>query len=232
MQKYNIYLDESSIDNPKNDFMVIGWIFIKRELKPKIIEEIKQIRQKYNYFAELKWSKFNKKLVPFAKEVIDLFFSYPVEDLQFHCILIDKTEILYDIYHDGDKELAFYKFIYFLLIHKFKNNSIYYLFLDYKDNNYPNRIKDLYQFLNKFLKKKSYNTVMKHIQSYCSRQLQLIQLADFFIGAVWYKANWFNKSYAKNEIITYIEKKLKHDITLPSPKSEEKFNIFKIKLWA
>ena len=47
MQKYNIYLDESSIDNPKNDFMVIGWIFIKRELKPKLIEEINEIKTFY-----------------------------------------------------------------------------------------------------------------------------------------------------------------------------------------
>jgi hypothetical protein len=65
MKKYNIYCDESSIDNPKNDFMVIGSIFIEREMRDELKDKIRKIREKHNYYAELKWSKFNKKILEF-----------------------------------------------------------------------------------------------------------------------------------------------------------------------
>ena len=45
MEKYNIYLDESSIDNPKNDFIIIWWIFIKRRLRDELKNKIKELRK-------------------------------------------------------------------------------------------------------------------------------------------------------------------------------------------
>lgn len=231
MQKYNIYLDESSIDNPKNDFMIIWGIFIKRELRDELKNKIKEIRKKYNYYAELKWSKFNKKLLPFWKKIVDLFFNYQNTDLQFHSIVVDKTRVAYDIYHSEDKELAFYKFIYQLLQYKFKNDSLYYLFLDNKDNSDKNRLKNLEKYLEIILNKKYINSNIQHIQAYCSKEVQLIQLTDFFTWAVWYDKNNFWKSEAKKEIISYISEKLwKENLDFRSNKNEQKFNIFQINL--
>jgi len=231
MKKYNIYLDESSIDNPKNDFMIIWGIFIKRELRDELKSKIKDIRKKHNYYAELKWSKFNKKLLPFWKDIIDLFFEYNDDLLQFHSIVVDKTRVAYDIFHSWDKEEAFYKFTYQLLQYKFKNNSLYYLFLDNKDNSDKNRLKDLEKFLNIVLEKRYSKSNIKHVQSYCSKEVQLIQLADFFSWAVWYIKNSFWDSEAKKEIISYICTKLwKKTLDFRSNRNEYKFNIFQINL--
>lgn len=228
---YNIYLDESSIDNPKNDFMVIGGIFMQRILRDELKNKIKDLRIKHNFYPELKWTKINKKNIPFVKDIIDLFFSYNEDDLQFHSIVVDKTRVLYDIYHSWDKEEAFYKFIYQLLQYKFKNDSLYYLFLDNKDNSDENRLTNLKKFLSIVAEKKYYNTEIKHIQSYCSKEMQLIQLADFFIGAVWYIKNWYWTSESKKEIIDYILEKLgKKSLDFKSTKEEKKFNIFQINL--
>ena len=231
MQKYNIYLDESSIDNPKNDFMIIWGIFIKREIRDELKDKIKIIRKKHNYYAELKWSKFNEKLLPFWKDIIDLFFYYNDKLIQFHSIVVDKTRVAYDIYHSWDKEEAFYKFIYHLLQYKFNNNSIYYLFLDNKENSNKNRLKDLEKFLKIVLEKKYSNSKIQHVQAYCSKEVQLIQLADFFTWAVWYIKNNFWKSEAKKEITSYISNKLwKQDLDFKSNRDEYKFNIFQINL--
>lgn len=231
MEKYNIYLDESSIDNPKNDFMVIWWLFIKRELRDELKDRIKDIRKKHNYYAELKWSKFNKKLLGFWKDIIDLFFSYEDDLVQFHSIVVDKTRVAYDIYHSWDKEEAFYKFIYVLLQYKFKDNSLYYLFLDNKENSNKDRLTDLDKFLEIVLKKRYSNTNIKHIQAYCSKEVQLIQLADFFTWAIWYIKNNFWQSEAKKEITSYISKKIwKKDLDFKSDRNEKKFNIFQINL--
>ncbi|MDQ7008730.1 MAG: DUF3800 domain-containing protein [Candidatus Gracilibacteria bacterium] len=231
MQEYNIYLDESSIDNPKNDFMIIGGLFIKRELRDELKNKIKEIRIKHNYFAELKWSKFNKKLLPFGKDIIDLFFSYTDENVQFHSIVVDKTRVAYDIFHSEDKELAFYKFIYQLLQYKFKNESLYYLFLDNKDNSDKDRLKNLEKYLELVLNKRHSKSSIKHIQAYCSKEVQLIQLADFFSGAIGYIKNGFGESEAKKEISRYISDKLgKENLDFRSRRDEQKFNIFQINL--
>ena len=228
---YNIYLDESSIDNPKNDFMIIWWIFIKRKLRDELKVKIKEIRDKHKYYPELKWTKINKKNIEFTKDIIDLFFIYDEKDLQFHCIVVDKTRVAYDVYHSEDKELAFYKFIYQLLQYKFKNYSQYYLFLDNKENSDKNRIKELEKFISIVTEKKYINTNIKHIQSYCSKKMQLIQLADFFTWAVWYVKNKFWESEAKKEINSYISEKLnKKDLDFRSKVNEQKFNIFQINL--
>lgn len=231
MKKYNIYLDESSIDNPKNDFMVIGGIFIEREIRDELKGKIKEIRIKHNYYAELKWSKFNKKLLKFGKEIIDLFFSYEAEKISFHCIVVDKTRVLYDIYHGKDKELAFYKFIYEFLQYKFFHDSKYYLFLDNKENSSPDRIKNLKEYLDILTSKRYIWTEIQHIQSYCSKDMQLIQIADFFTGAVGYVKNNFWESEAKKEIIAYISENLwKDNLDFKSNRDEKKFNIFQINL--
>lgn len=228
---YNIYLDESSIDNPKNHYMVIGWVFMQRNLRDEIKNKIKDLRKKHDFYPELKWTKLNKKNILFAKDIIDLFFSYSKDDLQFHCIVVDKTLVAYDVYHSEDKELAFYKFIYQLLQNKFKNESIYYLFLDYKQNSDKNRLKELEKFLSIITEKKYYNTEIKHIQSYCSKEVQLIQIADFFTWAVWYIKNWLWISEAKKEITTYVAEKLKkQNLDFKSKREEKKFNIFQINL--
>ena len=228
---YNIYLDESSIDNPKNQFMVIWGIFMKRELRDEIKDKIKEIREKHKFYPELKWTKINKKNINFTKDIIDLFFSYNDDELQFHCIVVDKTLVAYDVYHSHDKELAFYKFIYQLLQHKFKVESEYYLFLDYKQNSDKNRLKELDKFLSIVVHSKYYNSNIKHIQSYCSKEMQLIQLADFFTWAVWYVKNNLWNSESKKELISYILNKLNKDsLDFKSTRTEKKFNIFQINL--
>lgn len=228
---YNIYLDESSIDNPKNHFMVIGGIFMKREFRDEIKYRMNKIREKHHFYPELKWTKVNKKNVNFIKDIIDLFCSFNEDDLQFHCIVVDKTLVAYDIYHSEDKELAFYKFTYQLLQNKFKNDSEYYMFLDYKQNSNPDRLNDLSKFLGMVAEKKYVNTEIKHIQSYCSKGVPLIQLADFFTWAVWYIKNNLWDSEAKKEVISYLCEKIgKGSLDFRSSRNEKKFNIFQINL--
>ena len=99
-KSYNIYLDESSIDNPKNHYMIIGGIFMKRELRDNIKDNINKIREKHSFYPELKWAKINKRNLNFAKDIIDLFFAHGEEDLQFHCIVVDKREVDYASFHN------------------------------------------------------------------------------------------------------------------------------------
>lgn len=235
-ETYNIYLDESSIDNPKNKFMIIWWLFMKRNLRNKIREKIKSIQKEYNMYSEIKRTSINKKNLDLTKKVIDIFFDFTWEDFWFHCIVVDKTKVDYAKYHNDDEELAFYKFIYHLLKHKFSYYTQYYLFLDFKQTRVNERVHYLQKYLEWHIYMNYKETKLKHVQAYDSKENIFLQVADLFIGAVGYCYNWYyekdNHSESKKEIIDYILKKLdKINLCFQSLPSEKKFNIYKIKLW-
>ena len=135
---YNIYLDESRIDNPEDNYMVVGGVFVDREKVREIAEKIKGIKIKHQFRSEIKWVKVDEKKKLFIRDLIDYIIGLDPSVLSFHCIVVDKSKVKYDAYHQGDKELAFFKFIYELLEKRLKDGHVYYVFLDYK----PTRIKE------------------------------------------------------------------------------------------
>ncbi|MFA5755134.1 MAG: DUF3800 domain-containing protein [Candidatus Paceibacterota bacterium] len=234
MKEYSIYCDESSINNNENQFMTIGCVFVNRKIKNEIKNEINKIKKKHSYHRELKWSKTTDKLLPVYKEIIDYFYSIKEDDFRFCCIEVDKEKVKYKEYHDGDEELAFYKFYYELLKNKFEDNATYKIFLDFKPNKNKYRIK----FLNLYWEKRILyykNSTIKNVSSLESSKNSIMQIADLFTGAVGHAINFYQKetgNLAKKELINYIaQKNGKTDLLYGSPLSDLKFNIFKINLF-
>ncbi|MBU3925179.1 DUF3800 domain-containing protein [Patescibacteria group bacterium] len=228
---YNIYCDESSIENCQNKYMIIGALFMKRELRDELKNKIKDLKKKYGYRGEIKWNKTSKKLLPLYKEIIDLFIDYGQDVLQYHCIKIDRFKIKYKIYHNNDIEEGFYKFYYQLLKNKFKDNCSYYLFLDYKPTKSKKRVVVLEHYLKYRISNYS-NSKIKSVQAQHSDKNVLIQIADLFTGAVNFEVNSVDKiSESKKELIKYLAEKIKKEnLQFCSTLSETKFNIFCIDL--
>ncbi|MCF7900586.1 DUF3800 domain-containing protein [Candidatus Babeliales bacterium] len=229
----NVYLDESSIDNPQNSHMVIGGLFINRSQVHEIKKEISNIKKKYSYFGEIKWIKTDQRKLKFLKELVDYLIQLKSDDLQFHCIVVKKDCVNYTKYHQDDKELAFYKFMYILISHRINNNSDYYIFPDFKPNKLKERVKNLHDYLNKFIYFNKSSSSIKHIQSYDSQENIFIQIADFFSGAVGYHWNNSHKNpnQAKEVIANHIAERIgKKSLDMNSFPSEQKFNIWNINL--
>lgn len=234
MKEYCIYCDESSINNDNNDFMIVGAVFVDKRIKNQVKNKINGIKKRHGHYKELKWSRITKRYLPVYKEIVDYFYSIDSEDLRFCCIEVDKRKIKYNDYHNGDKELAFYKFYYELLKNKFESNTFYNIFLDFKPNKNKYRIK----FLNSYWKKRiSYykNSAIKNVSSLESSKNSIMQVTDLFTGAVGHAINFQGKetgNLAKKELIEYIaQKNEKADLLYKSPLSETKFNIFRINLF-
>lgn len=226
----NIYLDESSIDNPRNYAMTIGGIFVAREKKPALVKAIKALKSQYHFGTEIKRTTVSVRYLDFYKALVDLFFSYD-ESLQFHCIVADKRKIKMNLYHHGDKELAFYKFIYHFLKQKVQPNTDYHIYIDQKQRKIKERIEHLDNYLTEHCSIYTPNTNIKQLKEYPSQEQLLIQLADLFIWAVGYQKNNFQTSKAKQELCAYIASKLwQSSLDFCSTKSESKFNIFCIRL--
>ncbi|HEY4515096.1 MAG TPA: DUF3800 domain-containing protein [Candidatus Paceibacterota bacterium] len=223
-KKFNIYCDESSIDNPKSIMMVIGALFIERSIVPEIKEKIKEIRQKHGVNGELKWVKTSNKVLPFYEELFSYLFSMDGTKVTFRCIVIDKSQVNYEKYHQQDKELAFYKFYYQLLKRRLKEDA-YYIFLDFRPSKNKNSVRRLGEFLGMF------SRGIKHIQAYQSHENVFIQVADVLSGAVSFSRNTPDGGEAKQKLTKIISKSIKKkDLNFGSSFWEDKFNIFCIDL--
>lgn len=223
-KEFNIYCDESSIDNPKSQMMVIGALFIERPLVPEIRRKIKEIRQKHGVNGELKWVKTSTKVLPFYEELFQYLFSIDGEKVTFRCIVVDKSQVNYEKYHQQDKELAFYKFYYQLLKRRLKDNKNYIL-LDFRPSKNKNSVRRLGEFLTMF------SRGIEHIQAYQSHENVFIQIADVLSGAVSFSRNTPTGGVAKQKLSEIIAKSIgKKNLNFKSGFWEDKFNIFCIDL--
>lgn len=231
IEKINIYLDESSIDNQNHKYMIIGGLFVARNKVIDIKKKILEIRKKHNFYNEIKWVKVDKQKELFLKELIDYLLQLSEDILSFHCIVVNKERIDYSKYHKSDKELAFYKFMYILLTKKIKDNSLYYIFPDFKPNKIKERVDNLHSFLDKYVYFYRINSSIKHIQSYDSKENIFIQISDLFSGAVGYQHNNQSTDTVKYNLCQHIANRIgKENLEIRSFPSEQKFNIFNIDL--
>lgn len=220
---YNIYCDESSVDNPKLRFMVIGALFIDRKIVPELRNKIKKIRNKYHIQGELKWGKTSSLVLAFYKELFNCLFSLSPSRFSYKCIVVDKSKVNYKKYHKEDKELAFYKFYYFLLKNSLDLDKGYYIFLDFK----PSRSKNRVRRLGEFLSFTSNVGIIKHIQSYPSKDNIFIQISDILTGAVSFSKNKIGTSKNKEELSRIIANSIgKKNLDFCSSLEEKRFNIF------
>jgi len=222
--QYNIYCDESRVENKDSKKMVIGALFLPRKEKNRINISLKNIFKKYKFNQELKWSKINKEKKKFYESIIDFFVKE--NELNFRCIIVDKSKVKYDQYHNNDEELAFFKFYYFMLRTKLLDNNQYYIFLDKKSTRDKNRARSLYYFLKSFILYNRMAVNIKHLQAYSSKENNLIQLADFLTGLIGFACNYQSKQSDKLSFVLYLRKKLRKNVLCKTTAlNEEKFNV-------
>lgn len=228
----NIYIDESRIDNPNNDYMVIGALFIERSYIPELKRDLKEIQNQFGINSEIKWNRTDKAKLEGYKRIIDRLFEEGQDSINFHCMVVDKRTINYE-YFQQDKELAFFRFIYHLLRKRLKGGNDYYIFLDFKPTKLKERVARLNTQLNQFIYFELNNlTHIKKMQAYDSKDNLFIQLADLLAGAVGYHYNEYPQGAVKDELARYIAQKIGRGDSLKfeSHWSDVKFNIFNFKV--
>lgn len=227
----DVYCDEtlpdlltSEIKKESDQLLLIGSLWIERELREDIKQHIKDLREKYNCWGEIKWTKVSPSKEKFYLELVNLFFSYGME-MRFRCIAIDSKKIIWS-YHGDDKELGFYKFYYQVLQKWITEFNSYKIFCDAKKNRDLSRLPTLKDILNNQFR----NSYIEEVQALPSKEVVLIQFSDFLLGATSAKLNnSIVSNTAKINIIKHIEKLIDREIS-PTTRSENKFNIFKIRL--
>lgn len=224
-RKFNFYCDESRVENKDSQKMAIGCLYVDRQNKKNVSNKIKEIFNSHRFIYELKWAKTSQKYLDLYKELINYFVSEA--SINFRCIVVDKTKIKYDIYHEGDQELAFFKFYYLMLRKKNFDNNDYYIFLDRKPTRDRNRARALKAFLDSYVLVNNTRCSIKHLQAYSSKENVLLQLSDFLTGLIAYANNIHSENSPKTKVLKYMQAKLeRRNLSTGTPLGEEKLNIF------
>jgi hypothetical protein len=227
--KFEVYCDEANPDvftsqAPRARHLMIGSLWIPSELRDELKSQILALRQRHQTWGEIKWTKVSPSKLDFYMELVDLFVGYG-NNVRFRCIAVDREQVNLAL-HDNDGELGFYKFYYQLLHHWILDFNQYQIYCDAKCNRDLERL----PVLGTCLSRANLTSSIERVQSLPSREVVLIQLCDLLLGAASSRINrTLGQNTAKASLVHHLESALGNALR-PTPKAEEKFNIFKIRL--
>lgn len=227
-QQINLYCDESChLQNDGKKYMVLGYVALPYNRIKRIKERVKEIRNKHKKHNEIKWTKLSNWNVNFYIDLVNLFFD--TSYLNFRAIVIDKSKYKDNLCDNFDE--FYYKMYYQLIMHKLDSSKGYNIYLDIKDDLSQYRIDKLKEILNI---KMSFIFKIQHVRSH---EVEFIQLCDMFIGAISYFENSLDRQIdsslpptPKTKLIEHISSMLERKISDQTKPSEEKFNVFRIRL--
>lgn len=217
---FNYYCDDSChLENDRMPFMLLAYTSIPYNQVKNHKKRIKAIRQKHNFYTEIKWSKVSKSKYGFYNEIIEYFFE---TDLKFRAIVIDKTKIKNNKFFQSYNDF-YYKMYYQLFFHKINMEHTYNIYLDIKDTMSANKVNKLKEILDNFYS-------IRTLQNIRSSESDLLQITDLLMGAISYYLRGYNRIIAKNKLIDKIKKSSKQTLEYSTPLSNSKFNLFFIDL--
>ncbi|MFA5849799.1 MAG: DUF3800 domain-containing protein [Bacteroidales bacterium] len=215
---FNIYCDESChIEHDHKKYMLLGSVSAAYNQVKRHTERIKELKKKYNFYGEIKWSNVSNSQLAFYKDLIDYFFD---TDLRYRAVIVKKEQV-----STADYDTFYYKMYYFLLNHNKNTLYSYNVYLDIKDDLSAIKVNKLKEILNtKF-------GVFRNVQNIRSHESILLQIADFITGALSYNINDDKKVVvAKLQLIDKIKKHSEQPLDRISSYNEKKLNLFFIEL--
>jgi len=204
--------------------MLLGYVSIAYPQIRIAKEAIKNIKNKYNYKDEFKWTSVHQATYKVYAELVDWFF---MSDLEFRAVVVDKTQI--DESRQDYTFNDFYYKMYFQLLHtKVDFQNTYNVYMDIKDTCSSEKLSTLKRIM-------GYNSSIGNLQFIRSHESVFIQLADVLMGAINYnlrkkKGDVEGRVDAKLKLIEKIQKHSNISLNCSTPLYRKKFNLFFISL--
>ena len=222
---FNIYCDESThLIHDRHPYMLLGYVSIAYPQIRIAKEAIKNIKNKYSYKDEFKWTSVHQATYKVYAELVDWFF---MSDLEFRAVVVDKSQI--DESRQDYTFNDFYYKMYFQLLHtKVDFQNTYNVYMDIKDTCSSEKLSTLKRIM-------GYNSSIGNLQFIRSHESVFIQLADVLMGAIHYnlrkkKGDVEGRVDAKLKLIEKIQKHSNISLNCSTPLYRKKFNLFFISL--
>ena len=204
---YNIYCDESChLEHDGIKPMLLGCIWCPTKEKDSIFKRLREIKVRNGLqpYVELKWNAVSPSKKSYYLDVVDYFFDN--SNLHFRALVVpDKSTLNHKAYGQSHDQF-YYKMYFDLLKTVIAPQNTYNIYIDIKDTQGQkkvNKLKDVlcnnaYDFDKKML---------SNVQQVRSHQVELVELADFFTGALCYLQRGLTGSETKLAIIDKIKEK-------------------------
>lgn len=220
-----IYCDESChLEHDESTVMGLASVWAHRSSVRRLSAQLRDIKRRHNANGELKWTKVSASRIDFYQEIVDWFFEN--DAVHFRALIVpDKSVLDHHTFNSGSHDAFYYKMFFSLLnkiISPVEQNEIY---IDIKDTRSKLKVQKLRDVLCNDRYDFTGETISR-IQHVRSHELELMQLADLFLGAVVYTQRGINTNPAKLAICKRIEARLERSILNSTPLGNQKFNIF------
>lgn len=223
---FNVYCDESSyMLHDKSNVMALGALWCLNNKSREINLEIRDLKTNFGFSPdfEIKWTKVSSGKMDFYSALVNYFFDNPGLYLRV-LVVPDKSRLRHDDFaqsHDDWYYKMYFEMIKLILDPEASHN----IYLDIKDTRSAIKIKKLHEVLCNNMYDFSREIIQK-IQTVRSEEVNILQLADFLIGAVNYANRGLKTSSAKLEIIKQIRNLSHYQLTNSTLLREQKMNIF------
>ncbi len=223
--KYSIFCDESChMERDGLPIMLLGAIWCPKSDVRARNAEIRMLKEEHNTRGELKWLKVSNSRETFFLSLVDYFFN--TQNLHFRCLVVDdKSRLDHSYFNKGSHDSFYYKMYYYLLRNIISDENQFFVYLDIKDTRSQLKIRTLKGALCRSFNDFEGQTVQR-IQHIRSHEAELLQLADFLIGAVSYHCRGLETNATKLAVIHKLQQRSRLSLLKSSPPWEDKFNLF------
>ncbi|MDP9313226.1 MAG: DUF3800 domain-containing protein [Chloroflexota bacterium] len=218
-----IYCDEAGTHGCR--YFLIGGLWMPRHDEIALRQQLSEVRQDYGLRAEMHWKKVSDLMLPAYKAFVDVVLLWPA--VSFKCIVVEKSRVDYNTYHDGDKDLAFYKFYYYVISHNLESHNLYWLYTDERSSRDAASLSKLRLHVNERCNANGADNILRAIEPRKSHSDDLIQCADVILGSI--SAAWQAEvtKQAKHDLIGHIANRFGLEcLATPTPRTNKKINIW------
>lgn len=206
--------------------MVLGGVWCPKSEKDAIFGRLRDIKIKHglNPNCELKWNAVSPSKQEYYQDVVDYFFDN--SNLHLRVLVVpDKTILRHKDFNQTHDSFYYNKMYFDLLKTILDPRCAYDIYVDIKDTQGQKKVDRLQEYLCNSAYDFDKN-VVRRIQQVRSHEVELIQLADFLIGAVCYVHRNLQTSATKLELIEQIRKRSGYSLLKTTLYKEDKMNIF------
>ncbi len=233
-ETFNIYCDESChLLNDQSRVMVLGCIWSLADRVHEISERLRDIKRDAGLLKrkrdggdvspfELKWSKVSPAKIDYYLRVVDYFFDD--DDLHFRGVVIPDKSVLRHNDFGQDHDTWYYKMCFRMLETVIDPQHRYRVYLDIKDTRSEIKRKKLEEVLRNARYDPS-GEIVQRVQQIRSHESELMQLADFLMGAIGYRNRGIDTSDAKARVIERIRQRSRKSLTHTTWLQESKLNL-------
>lgn len=180
---YRLYCDESGIHGSK--YLGFGALIMQHERRGDFTGVVNTLRQRHDFWHEIKWAKTSSRSAPFYEDVIRAFFER--NRLLFNCLIVERAYVDMKRHEDFDqvKRKFFALFLTGRLkrLHAGATDKAYHVIVDPLPSRYAKAGEAAQKIVNHTLKRDIGCELITRLVTRDSKSSAGIQVADLLLGA-------------------------------------------------